>query len=432
MTATTWKTPLRRKPFSYLMGSQFVGLLGDQLFPLAMVGTALAREGETALTLGAVFAARFLGLGLCVVFGGVVADRLDRYRLMMSADVLRAIAILVIALIGVDAPLYVLAAVTFLLGAGESIYQPVLDATVPRTVPRGELQAANGLNSGVRNLAPVMGPAVAGVMVATLGVQVVLLIDAATFALSFVGLALSRRAVLAEPVGAEEDEAEEDEDEVQGGLSMLEDALEGFRVVRAQPWLLSLFGMAMLHTLIAVGPWFVLLPLIISSGEGGLTSYGVLMSVFAVGGMAGGLLAGRFQPRSPGAWGLLGLSTFGLACVVPALTGSLLLIAVSMGVAGVGTQVFDVWKTSAIQYEFEDRLLGRVFSLDFLTSFVPLPFGQMLAGVLLADRHAEVALLVGGIVVFATSPLPLLVSKVRDLGSAARSAQGGGRADVPE
>ncbi|MFE4670493.1 MFS transporter [Streptomyces sp. NPDC056716] len=399
--------PFAHAGYRWLWSGQVVSIIGDQLFPMAVVSIALGRA-EPVLSLGVVFGARFLALALLIVVGGVLADRMDKLRLMISSDVIRMAAVLLLIGIGPAAPIWVLAAITFLMGAGESLFQPSYDAVVPSTVPADQLEKANAATNMLKNIGQVVGPGGAGLMVAWVGPTPALWLDAGTFAVSTCTLLVVRRKL---PLGSTRTEHD--------GGSMLADAAAGIRVVLKMRWLMALEAMAVVHVLLAVGPWFVLVPVIAQDRLNGPVGYGFVLSAFALGGIGGAALAGWAQKHFQrlGLWALGGLGFFGVACLAFLVTTSTPVLALLFAVAGAGTQFFDVVKTTAIQVHVPRNLLGRVFALDFFASFVTMPAGQMLAGLFIAGAsQAVTAMAVAGVIVIATTLLPLLVPGVATFG----------------
>ncbi|MFJ3865213.1 MFS transporter [Streptomyces nigra] len=400
--------PFSHAGYRWLWSGQLVSIIGDQLFPMAVVALALGRE-ESAFSLGVVFGSRFGALALLILVGGVLADRMDKLRLMMSSDVVRLSAVLLLIALGNGAPLWALALITFLMGAGESIFQPAYDSVVPSLVPERTLEQANAATNMLKNTGQVVGPAGAGLLVAAVGPRSALWVDAATFAVSSLTLLMVGRRL-----GERRKPAARDEE------SMFAEAVAGIRVVVRMRWLMALEAMAVVHVLFAVGPWFVLVPLIADDRLGGPAGYGFVLSAFALGGIGGAAVAGLTQKlfRRPGLWALAAISLFGVACLAFAATSSLPVLVALFALGGAGVQFFDVLKTTAIQRHVPRALLGRVFALDFFASFVGMPAGQMLAGLLVAGAgQAVTAMAAAGAVVFVTSVLPLAVRDVATLGA---------------
>jgi MFS family permease len=403
---------MRRNPFTHsgyrwLWSGQLVSLTGDQLFPMAMVGIALDRR-QPVLSVSLIFASRFLALALFIVFGGVLADRLDKLRLMMSSDLIRLGAVVLLTVLGTGSPLWALVVITFVIGSGGAVFQPAYDSVVPSIVPAEDLKEANAAGTMLKNVSQLIGPGAAALVVGGLGAVVALWIDAATF-----GVSTCTLLVVARRVGRRSRRPQQPAD------SMFAAAVAGVRIVVGMRWLMALEWIAVLQVLLAVGPWFVLVPVIAKDRLGGLAGYGLLLSMFAVGGVGGAVAAGWLQKQfsRPGLWGLLGLSLFGVACCAFAVTDSLWLLASMFAAAGAGTQFFDVLKTTAIQQHVPGEFLGRVFALDFLASFVTMPAGQLLAGLFVVGADQAVTVLtVAGAFVFATTLVPLLLPGVVTMG----------------
>ena len=394
--------------FCFLWGGQLIALIGSAIFPMAIVAI-LAERDNMAQALGVVFGARFVGMCLLIILTGVLADRFNKIAMLLSSDVIRCTAVVLLFLVGTDAPAWLLVTVTFVMGAGESVFQPVYDSTIPSIVPQKDIESANAASNMLNSVVQMVGPALGSVLVAGIGVSPALLLNIAAFVASTAGiLALWRVADAAQLKAAPRDDK----------TSVLTDAIGGFRIILRIRWLLVLQVVAVLHVLVAVGPWFVILPVVSTERYDALSLYGTVLSVFAVGGLLGATVAGAIgrKLRAPGAWALVGLALFGLACLSLAFPFPVVVIFALSLVAGAGTQFFDVIKTTAMQRGVPKKYLGRVFALDFFASFVMMPAGQMMAGFLIADtgRIPFIATF-GGVFVVVTSLVPIVLHSVRSL-----------------
>ncbi len=126
--------PLGQRDFRLLWVGQAVSTVGDQVFPVAVTVAVLDATGNDAGAVGAVLAARFAALVVFVVVGGVWADRVPRKAVMIASDAFRAVAVLALALAPGTAPLPVLAALVFLVGAGEAFFRPAYGGLLPAVV----------------------------------------------------------------------------------------------------------------------------------------------------------------------------------------------------------------------------------------------------------------------------------------------------------
>ncbi|MGZ4274808.1 MAG: MFS transporter, partial [Solirubrobacteraceae bacterium] len=156
-----------QRAFRLLFAAQSISSLGDRLVPVALAFAVLDLTGSPS-GLGIVLAAQTIPLVAFVLFGGVWADRLSRRRVMAASDLVRALsqgACAALLLTG-TARLWELAALQAVYGTAAAFFGPAVLALVPETVEAGQLQSANSLIALSGNIAAVIGPAVAGVIVA--------------------------------------------------------------------------------------------------------------------------------------------------------------------------------------------------------------------------------------------------------------------------
>ena len=162
-------SPLASVPFRWLFGGQIVSTVGSQLSPMVIVALIVPGSDQPALTMGVVMGARFAALALFIVLGGVLADRVDRFKLLAFTDVLSIAALGPIIVMGEATPLAVVSASSFVLGASDALFAPTYDAAVTSVVGPDQLARANALTKAVRGVAKVLGPPLAGLVVVLVG-----------------------------------------------------------------------------------------------------------------------------------------------------------------------------------------------------------------------------------------------------------------------
>ncbi len=396
-------SPLSSRPFRWLLGGQIVSMIGSQLSPMVIVALTVPGAERPALAMGLVMGARFGALALFIVLGGVLADRVDRFRLLALTDLLAIAALAPIIVLGADTPLLVVGASAFMLGAGEALFIPTYDAAVVSVVDRHQLARANAASKAVRGIAKVCGPPAAAVVVVIVGVKGAVLLDALSFGLSFLTLVRLTLLGIGGPARSQQQ-------------SIWREAFGGVRMVVSMRWLRAFELLAVVHVLFAVAPWLVLLPVLAERQLGGLETYGMLLGAFAAGAVPGALLGARLRPRLPGVMVLAALLPFGLACLMLAHTEQLWALAAIFFVAGAGIEFADVLKMTAIQVQVPESFLGRVFALDFFASLVTMPLGQFLTGLFVVPGSEAWALSVAGAVVLVTTPLLVFVPGLPTLG----------------
>ena len=242
-----------------------------------------------------------------MLLSGVLSDRFDRRKLLIAADVIRGLAIAMIAtLTTLDVlQLWQVYALVVLFGVGQSLYGPAHNSIIPDLVPADLLVQANSLAQFSRPFAmTLLGPALGGMLVGTVGAGTAFYVDAGTFGFSAVMLLLMR--TVTRPARAE------------GHASVWHDAREGLRFVFQRPWLWAGMAAATISLLCTWGPWEVLVPYLVKNELGG--SAAALGLVFAAGG-AGAVLAAvtmgqRDLPRRPitllyWAWAIAAFATIG-------------------------------------------------------------------------------------------------------------------------
>jgi MFS family permease len=384
---------LRERNFALLWTGQAVSTLGDQIFPVAVTVAAL-NAGASVTQLGFILGARFVSLVLFALIGGVWADRLPRRWVMMSADGLRATAVIGLMLAPSDQPIWLLALLVFLVGAGEAFFRPAETALLPSILRKDLLAPANALNSITYRAMGVVGPALGGLVVATVGVSWAYGIDALSFVVSMVFVAFVH-----EPVRAAIERLKRQ--------PFWTELADGFREVRRHPWVGAILLMAMVMLMATIAPQSVLLP-IISRGQFHTNFvYTTALALFGLGGVLGAVLASVWQPRKRGLYGLLLGLLFALVPIALAFSTTQAVIWATYFVAGFGFEPFSVWWSTALQQEIDPDRLARVSSIDWMTSLALLPLGLALTGPLVSIV-GQTAVLVGGSIIFVIATLVVL------------------------
>lgn len=394
-----------------LLVGQGLSWVGDTFNPIAL-SVAVVLSGGGAGELGVILASGVVARLLCTLVAGVWADRVTPHRIMVVADLVRAASVggtaVAFATLG-DPPVAVLAGLAAVTSGAGAFFFPAFVSLRPLIVPGEGLQSANAVISFLQSSAQMAGPVLAGAVVAAFGSVPGFTVNALTFAWSAVCVArLSARSV---PGGSRR--------------SMLTEVREGLAEIRSRDWLWSgLVSAAMFH--VAGGAFVVLVEVTVVRDLGGAHALGLVTASLGVGGLVGGLVAMRVQPRRMLLWAFASLALFPLFPVAFAWPGGLWAVMALGLVAQGGLLYFDVgWQTAVQQGVPHDRL-ARVVSWDVLISFVALPVGNVLAGPL-SERFATADLMAGiGAWMLLAGCWPLLVRSVRGL-----TRGGGASSDTP-
>ncbi|HVE69453.1 MAG TPA: MFS transporter [Solirubrobacteraceae bacterium] len=374
--------PLARRDFALLWVGTGLSLAGDGIYAVALAWQVYELSGA-ASALAAVGLAWTLPQLAFLPWAGIVADRHDRRRLLIAADLVRAAAIGTLGLLSVlgALELWMVAALVVAYGVAEAFAAPAFIALVPQVVAREELVAANALEQSVRPLAlRLAGPAAGGLLVALVGAGGALLVDAATFAACAVAIGLMRVARVPAASAARVWRAE---------------LAEGVRYVRERAWLWSTLAAAAIGLLGFYGPVTVLLPWVVKHELGaGAGALGLILAAGGAGALAAALAVGQLGLPGPPlrtvyvSWavGALAIAGWGLAGSVGEA------VAVSVVVHGAMTVGAIAWG-ALLQRAVPERLLGRVSSLDWLASTALIPVSLALtapAAALLGPRDVLV------------------------------------------
>jgi DHA3 family tetracycline resistance protein-like MFS transporter len=364
--------PLRERDFALLTGGSAVSLVGDGFFHVALawqvyqisnVPTALAFVGMAAT----------LPLVIFLLIGGTFSDRYDRRRLMIGADLLRGLAIGVMGVLSISGvlELWHMALMMAIVGLGDAFFNPSSTAIVPDLLAEDQLPQANAISGILRRLMiSIVGPALAGFVIAAFGPGPAFVVDALTFGVS----AMAVLAIRARPQARPKTEL--------GVRQTLADIGEGFAFVRRHPWIWATLLSAMLSLLVFFGPVQVLVPYLVKNRLGlGPEALGTIFAVGGVGSIAMAIGIGqRGLPRRRVtvmylAW-TIGIGLMAVYGAMTALWQALLVAAFTHAMFELG-QV--IW-TTMLQQLVPRRLLGRVSSVDWLVSIGLVPLSYALTG----------------------------------------------------
>jgi DHA3 family tetracycline resistance protein-like MFS transporter len=340
-----------------------------------------------------------------LLIGGVASDRFDRRKVMVAADLLRAVAGAALAVLALTHAIEVwqIAVIAAVYGTGAAFFAPAFDAVVPDVVPRERLAQANALDQLMRPIVFRMaGPAIGGVLVASASAGVVFALDAASFIVSAITLLLVR--VAATPAA-------------RGPSTVRSDLAEGWGFVRSRAWLWVTFASAAVAYLCFMGPVEVLLPYVVKNDlEGNARDLGLVFAAGGVGSVACAIAMGqRDLPRRGitfiyACWTVATVAVAGYG--VASAIWQLMLAAVAFNALETAGTI--VWATLK-QRHVPRRMLGRVSSLDWLISIGLLPVSFALTGPAVSVLGARGTLVVAGVVGAVVTGAAYFVPGVRDV-----------------
>lgn len=392
---------LRDKDFRRLYLARSISILGNRIVPIALAFAVL--EIGDAGDLGFVIGAATVPSVLLILFGGVLADRLSPPKMMFAADVFDTIVqgLTAFLLITGNAQLWHLAVLQFMWGASSAFFNPAAMGVVPLVAPPGRLQEANATLSFARQLSAIVGPALAGVLVASVGTGWAFAVDACTFAASAYFLLpllrLGERSV-----------------EVPDTLAELKAGWAEF-VSRRWLWVLVVY-FGFFHV-VFVAPVSVLGPAVAEASLGGVGPWAAIATAGGIGGIIGGILALHIRPvhtmRVVAAIGFILVPVL-VALAIPA---PLLVIAAAELVAGAAFAFGGTLWDTALQEHIPRHMLSRVSAYDWLGSMLLLPLGTIAMGSLGVTIGFGPTLWVCAVLLVVSTAAVMLVRDVRELRS---------------
>ena len=390
------RRPLRFRDFRLLFTGETISVVGDYFHFVALAWLTLQLTGS-GLALGSVLMVAAIPRAVFMVVGGALSDRWSPRSLMLYSNAVRAVLVGIIAALVLTGQiqlwhLYLMAAA---FGLVDALFYPAINSIVPMLVDEEALPPANALLQGSQQLAGLIGPAIAGFVVALVQTGPAFVVDAVSFAVAATALLFvvgGRRAP--KPSG-------------EAHSNVLASIRAGFGYAWSDPAVRALLLLSAAFNFAVTGPLLVGLPFLAEHGlHGGPAAFGVLLSAFGAGSVLGALAAGAL-PRVPRlgavvlaiAAGLgVAMALIGIAPNVPSAFGLL-------AGMGLGAGFINVHMISWLQARTAEEMRGRVMSIVMLGSVGLTPFSYAVAGLVVDLGAVPVMFATGGAILFGASLL---------------------------
>ncbi|HEY6583559.1 MAG TPA: MFS transporter [Gaiellaceae bacterium] len=376
---------LRRRDFGRTYLAVAISELGDAFQYIALMWFALEAGGPLGVI--AVRLADSIPALLFGLHGGMAADRWDRRRTMIAADLVRAGVLIPVAVMGLrgDLPLGVLVAAAFVLTTAASYFAPAYGALLPALVERENVQAANGLVRATADALSVTGWALAALLLAAVPLSAFFLLNAISFAVSAALLAgvKARRAVVHEEP---------------------QHIMEGFAALRPLPMLAAAVGVLAVTVTISSGTWIVGVPELLRSDLGrGAAAFSLVAAGYALGSIIAGIVLVRVAVRRKALGSILAWLAYLPGYALFAVAGSVGIAVAGAVLVGFGQGAAWVLVNSAAQEQIPDRLLGRVMGLIALVHRGAHATGLLLVAPLFAVAEPQVVFAAAALAIPATA-----------------------------
>ena len=394
---------LARRDFATLFTAYLISYSGTAMAPIAMAFGVLDLTGSTRAS-AIVIAAPVAAQVAILLVGGALADRTSRKRMLVLADSLAMSAQLTIAWLFLSGLATVpwLTALMLVSGAATALAVPAATGFIPQLVDRADLQAANALLGVARNCAFMMGAALAGILVATIGAGWTLAIDGVSFGVSALLIASLRAKRQTPPDKA----------------TMLEDLRLGWREFTSHRWLWSIVLQFAIMLAASDAVFGLIGPAVAKLQLGGSIAWGIISAGFGLGTLVGGLVAIRLGVARPMLFATLCTLTFCLTPLGLSAPLAVWMLAALAFAQGVGGQIFGVLWYTTLQKMIAPHLLSRVSAYDHLGSIALAPLGIVAFGFVFDVIGARLTLLLASATILLPTLCVLTVREVRSLTTA--------------
>jgi MFS family permease len=373
---------------------------------LSSVGTWMQEVAQNWLILTMTGSAFLLGLDAFLgdapflafsLFGGVLADRVDRRRILLLSQLVQLSSAFLLAglILGGAIQVWIILTLSFVVGLAQSFGGPAYQALVPTLVDKKDLGNAVALNSIQFNLARVVGPVLAGIAFYKLGAAACFGLNGLSFLAVIAALLALKRGALDKGVGKPE--------------PMLESLKAGLRAVRDDKALRGLIGLSFVGSFCAM-PLVTFLPVFAQKVfHRDAKGYSALLAAFGIGAVLGAIaVAGVGHVRRKGILAVAMQMTFGGLMLAFALSRAIVLSYAILFFAGAALMVVFAMFMTLVQSNVEDRLRGRVVSVYSLAFRGAMPLGNLVAGFLAALLTAPRVLMLDGLVLLSVGSVVLL------------------------
>jgi MFS family permease len=378
----------RHHNFRLFWTGMMVSLIGTWMQQLGQAWLVLQLTNDP-IALGLIAAAQFMPILVFGLFGGIVADAVSKRGALYVTQSIAGLLALILALLVVSGLVQVwhVFVLALLLGVVNSFDMPIRQSFVIEMVGRDDVANAVALNAAVFNLSRIIGPAIAGLTIAAIGIAPLFFINAASYVATIVALLLMRPQAMHPPSARVVLE--------RNWRSVVDRLVEGLRYVRGEKTIflaISTLGVVALFAL----NFSVMIPLVARDLLGGdADTYGFLMAATGVGSLLSALSI-AFGARPTMRRLLVGATVIGVSMAALGISRNLYVSLGLMFLAGWGTIAMAATCNTLIQLNVPDVLRGRVASVYTTVFAGSTPFGGLFSGALAALGGPGAALVVGG------------------------------------
>jgi MFS family permease len=394
-----YRSALRSADLRWLLGSQLVSSSGSWAYNVALMVLLYDQTHSTAwVAAGAL--CRFLPSLVCSPYGGVIAERFERVRLMVWLNILALVLQAAMALAAWrTAPAVLTLVLAGLTAVVMSPYNSAVPALIPEVVGEDDLAAANALNATIDNLVVVAGPAIGAGLLLAGGPALAIAINAVSFAVAAV--MLPAMSVRSRP-----------SDVTRGGSAgPLRQIADGFRALGTSAAVATFVAFSVLASFVYGTDTVLFVPISRLQLHTGTSGYGYLLAGLGVGGVAGAAIVNRLAARTRLAGAILGgMAVFCLPTALLVVVHQPVVGFVLQVVRGAGTLVVDTLAITALQRSAPKEMVARVFGAFWALVLAAISLGALITPLLLrTGLHPTMLVYGAGIPALCLLALPALL-----------------------
>ncbi|MCL5985135.1 MAG: MFS transporter [Actinobacteria bacterium] len=401
-SAGTYFTLFKNRDFSLIWSSQLISTLGNDFHFIALMWLVYQLTGSP-LKMGLVLTFSYLPPVLFATLMGVYIDIWDRKKVMIFADLSRALFVFLLPLLyflGV-LQLWIIFLITFLVSGLTVIFEASFNSFIPNIVNKHEIIQANSLNQATFQITNIFGSALAGVLIATIGTLNLFFIDSVSYFFSAIFILIIRRS---------------------GAVSSIKKLREKFtfRVREALSFIYTnkvilTITLMMAFMNFALGPLNVLVPVfsekVLNAGPEG---FGFIMSSFSLGLLVGAFLVGKLAPKlKKGFLIYSGVILMGLSFVLFALSKNLALSIILICIVGFFFSAPKVLGISITQDYVPDNIRGRIFSVQLTMANIMFPISMFLSGALAQRVSVNLIFIIAGFIMILNGLFGMFTKSLR-------------------
>jgi MFS family permease len=403
ITTSSTRALWHNSRYRRLFVARTISNVGNGIAPIALAFGVLDIPGTTPTSLSIVLAAQAIPLVLILPFGGVLADRLGRARVIAVTDIILSAFVMTSAALFLtgSATIPLLAILGAITGCLNALWWPAYAGLVPDVVEDEHLQPANAFVSVAANGGLILGNALGGLLVVLVGSGLAIAVDAASFLVA--GLLVFTFRDASPPHVS--------------GEGMLGDLSHGWRIFTSYRWVVVVVGSFSFIVMVWRGSEEVMGPVLAREIYGGAAGWAIVLGAQSVGLLVGAMSATRIRISRPLLFGMITQLALPLWLAMLAFRLPLAWVALGAFIVGVALELFFVLWTTALQQNIPREALSRVSSYDAMGSLMFGPIGLAVAGPLIAGVGSQTAFLIAAAVAAVAILSALLSRAVRQLRS---------------